>query len=262
MKRMLDKGWQFTLSGMIFDLTRNYWERQQSIRKKAKRDSYFTFKHKTFENFLFSLGESDRVGNQPEMNALIWGVAYVYDFLREASLIDAEQYGTFQPIYKRIVAEAIGNDLDRLSDKSFVMQWPKPEFVTHKEWEAQQSIFKKSKIYESNSSIDLISYIEEELAEFGAYEINVLTAYKKSLEMQNDILELMLSLTEAEIDEDENDDYAMYDPDYIDIDHKEIGNRKNIYSDTPYTADAKPGRNEPCPCGSGKKYKKCCGKNA
>lgn len=22
------------------------------------------------------------------------------------------------------------------------------------------------------------------------------------------------------------------------------------------------GRNEPCPCGSGKKYKKCCGKNA
>jgi preprotein translocase subunit SecA len=24
----------------------------------------------------------------------------------------------------------------------------------------------------------------------------------------------------------------------------------------------KVGRNEPCPCGSGKKYKKCCGKNA
>ena len=25
--------------------------------------------------------------------------------------------------------------------------------------------------------------------------------------------------------------------------------------------EKKPGRNEPCPCGSGKKYKKCCGKN-
>jgi uncharacterized protein len=23
-----------------------------------------------------------------------------------------------------------------------------------------------------------------------------------------------------------------------------------------------PGRNDPCPCGSGKKYKKCCGANA
>ena len=26
--------------------------------------------------------------------------------------------------------------------------------------------------------------------------------------------------------------------------------------------DPKTGRNDPCPCGSGKKYKKCCGKNA
>ena len=28
----------------------------------------------------------------------------------------------------------------------------------------------------------------------------------------------------------------------------------------PYVAPFKPGRNDPCPCGSGKKYKKCCGK--
>jgi preprotein translocase subunit SecA len=27
----------------------------------------------------------------------------------------------------------------------------------------------------------------------------------------------------------------------------------------PYRAPPKVGRNEPCPCGSGKKYKKCCG---
>ena len=27
----------------------------------------------------------------------------------------------------------------------------------------------------------------------------------------------------------------------------------------PITADAKPKRNDPCPCGSGKKYKQCCG---
>jgi len=28
----------------------------------------------------------------------------------------------------------------------------------------------------------------------------------------------------------------------------------------PITTDEKPGRNDPCPCGSGKKYKQCCGK--
>ena len=33
-------------------------------------------------------------------------------------------------------------------------------------------------------------------------------------------------------------------------------------SDTPVVAPPKIGRNDQCPCGSGKKYKKCCGKNA
>ena len=28
---------------------------------------------------------------------------------------------------------------------------------------------------------------------------------------------------------------------------------------TPVLAQKKAGRNDPCPCGSGKKYKKCCG---
>jgi preprotein translocase subunit SecA len=29
----------------------------------------------------------------------------------------------------------------------------------------------------------------------------------------------------------------------------------------PVVKDSKVGRNDPCPCGSGKKYKKCCGAN-
>ena len=29
----------------------------------------------------------------------------------------------------------------------------------------------------------------------------------------------------------------------------------------PVHKNKKPGRNDPCPCGSGLKYKKCCGKN-
>lgn len=36
----------------------------------------------------------------------------------------------------------------------------------------------------------------------------------------------------------------------------------NAGSNVPYKAGKKIGRNEPCPCGSGKKYKDCCGKNA
>jgi preprotein translocase subunit SecA len=35
---------------------------------------------------------------------------------------------------------------------------------------------------------------------------------------------------------------------------------QDIPKGTPVRADMKVGRNDPCPCGSGKKYKKCCGK--
>jgi len=35
---------------------------------------------------------------------------------------------------------------------------------------------------------------------------------------------------------------------------------ENISGGIPYVRERKIGRNEPCPCGSGKKYKKCCGK--
>jgi hypothetical protein len=36
-------------------------------------------------------------------------------------------------------------------------------------------------------------------------------------------------------------------------------NGNNFTSPAPYIAPEKRGRNDPCPCGSGKKYKKCCG---
>ncbi len=260
MKRMLSKGLPFTISGILFDLTRIYWDENLSKKKKANWKNYFKIKYETFNNYLIDLKGGFLVGNYDEMIALAWGVAYVYDFLLEAEIIDAEQYAVFQPIYKRIVAENIGNILDSLSTKSFVMQWPKPEVVTQQEWEAQQSVFKKSKLCEADSSIDIDIFIKEELEVFGEYKISVLSAYKERLKSRNDLLELMLSLSEAE--KDENDDYTMFEPGYIDVDHEEIGNRKNIYSDTPYHADAKTGRNEPCSCGSGKKYKKCCGRNA
>ena len=35
---------------------------------------------------------------------------------------------------------------------------------------------------------------------------------------------------------------------------------KEAVKSTPKKAQAKIGRNDPCPCGSGKKYKQCCGK--
>ena len=48
----------------------------------------------------------------------------------------------------------------------------------------------------------------------------------------------------------------------LDPDQPEDVNDLEVLLNPPKTviAEKKIGRNEPCPCGSGKKYKKCCGK--
>ena len=40
-----------------------------------------------------------------------------------------------------------------------------------------------------------------------------------------------------------------------------VGGKPAPKKPTTVRAGAKVGRNDPCPCGSGKKYKKCCGSN-
>ena len=46
------------------------------------------------------------------------------------------------------------------------------------------------------------------------------------------------------------------------VEHKNIhtNDGKEKAKNAPKKASPKIGRNDPCPCGSGKKYKQCCGK--
>jgi hypothetical protein len=59
---------------------------------------------------------------------------------------------------------------------------------------------------------------------------------------------------EEEWDEDDEDDE-------LGADHYRLSalNGNNFAQTEPYRASEKIGRNDLCPCGSGKKYKKCCG---
>ncbi len=55
-----------------------------------------------------------------------------------------------------------------------------------------------------------------------------------------------------------------YDPDEMDSMHSpdamdDIEESDSSIAGVPYIGEVKAGRNDPCPCGSGKKYKKCCG---
>jgi len=54
-----------------------------------------------------------------------------------------------------------------------------------------------------------------------------------------------------------------FDSESCDIDPgEEVFDDEYVLPIKPYVREGKKtGRNDPCPCGSGKKYKKCCGKN-
>lgn len=62
----------------------------------------------------------------------------------------------------------------------------------------------------------------------------------------------------------EDEEYDREDYDYLDDDDydEEFNDDEIEYIQQPYRRpEPKVGRNDPCPCGSGKKYKKCCGKD-
>ena len=273
MKRMLSKGLQFTISGFLFDNSRNYWDMKSPNKKKGNWKSYFKITSKTFDDFLIGLKGSFLGENYDEMIALAWGVAYVYDFLLEAEIIDTVHYAEFQAVYKKRIAGIMGSSLASLNVNAYVMHWPKPEVVTVKEWEAQQSIFKKSITYQNDRSLDVKALMEDDFDAFGVYKMDIVAAYEESVERKREMQDLMLAMEDLddEFDEGFYDEFeANYnkefedepEEDFIEDETPEAKDFKFISTSTPHTADAKPGRNEPCPCGSGKKYKKCCGRNA
>lgn len=99
----------------------------------------------------------------------------------------------------------------------------------------------------------------EVLAEFlGSRDRKIREAARDALDLTEDAID--------EFDLDDEDDFeADDDEDDLEADDDEDGQveRKGPLGVVPRIVPAvsqKVGRNEPCPCGSGKKYKKCCGK--
>ena len=81
---------------------------------------------------------------------------------------------------------------------------------------------------------------------------------ESEIELDIDFAKLYFNMLEAKAD------YLYELPQWDSIFSKE--KRKEIHKEWAVSRTAVKqntvGRNEPCPCGSGKKYKKCCGKNA
>ena len=118
------------------------------------------------------------------------------------------------------------------------------EYVVHPDWVDEQMVTGKDAVLADLPEWNHL--VEDVTVEMGAWFEN--REYGDEWDEDEDWYE------EDEWDEDDEDDE--WDADRLRL---SALNGNNFATAAPYISPEKLGRNDPCPCGSGKKYKKCCG---
>ena len=138
-----------------------------------------------------------------------------------------------------------------------------------KETEAYRAILQENTGKLTGTQAELADRFTMSVAEFAGFLDGINTSLKKEvnldklgvdtpLKLEIDFEKLYFNMHKAKA----NWLYTLkeWEPILSEEQRKEIA--KEYRQSTIFVREAKVGRNDPCPCGSGKKYKNCCGKNA
>ena len=235
LKYMQERKMSFAISGRIWEKILSFWSENNNL-KKCKPDNYFDVHINKFEKYLSSLSGDMFIDNKSEMIAVLWGSVYVYDFLKKIEIITQNTFDNFIKITRILKGKVIGQFTSDLWNSNFVHLWEKPDSISAIEFIEEEKIFTKSILFTHQKFTSLQSEISKELANIGELSTHIIEGGKT----------------------DEN----KYNTSLLDnfFDTNQANNMHREYRKEPIKAEKKVGRNEPCPCGSGKKYKKCCGR--
>jgi len=196
----------------------------------------------TFEKFLIQLSGNFYQNNRAEMVAVLWASVYVYDFLISVGLISQSTYDSFITSSKILKGKVIVNYTRELWNANFVHYWKKPDSVSETEFLEEAKIFSKSLNIKEYKFEKVKKEISDELKNIGELSDYVINAskendnYKNSPNAFDKILDRLRTNSENDTDSEMHSNTLLI------------------------RTEPKIGRNDPCSCGSGKKYKKCCGK--
>jgi len=236
LKYMQERKISFAISGRIWDNILTFWA-ENNDKNKCNPDDYFQVKVDELEKYLSSLSGDMFIDNKSEMIAVLWGSVYVYDFLKAIEIIKQNTFDNFIEITRILKGKVIGQFTSDLWNSNFVHLWEKPDSISTIEFLEEEKIFKKSILFKHQKFTRLRSEISEELANIGELSSHIIEGGKT--------------------------DEIKYNTSLLD-DFFDTNQGTNTYKENrmlePIMVEKKVGRNEPCPCGSGKKYKKCCGK--
>lgn len=236
LRDMHKKGFEFYLSGNIWYKMMLFWEENNSSKKTD--DTYFKVNIELFEKYLAGFSSDLFLDKKSEMIAILWGSVYIYEFFYKSNIISEEFFLDFIETTKELKGKIIGQYTPDLWNSNFIHSWRKPECISETEFVEENKIFQKSISFKYQKFTRLRSSISEELSKIG---------------------ELSHFIIKGSKNDPKGDDTSLLD-NFFNPHVNEIGgfdNHSNISE--PVRVEKKVGRNEPCPCGSGKKYKKCCG---
>ncbi len=204
---------QFDIPFMLSDRWWNMLTAKKLFKKKNNIDDYFHIPYETLDQHFASHYDAMFRSNDIEIFGKVWGLEYVYHFLREYEMISEENFSRMNEnirALKYLFARITDDDLWKMD---YIFKWPQLYLPDSSEKIVFQSTF-------TNNAEDFKEKVDN-------YLNDQYMVFPERLKQE-------LKLPEDKEWDDE-------------------------YSQLPFVKESPDiGRNDPCPCGSGKKYKNCC----
>ncbi|MFP4548983.1 MAG: SEC-C metal-binding domain-containing protein [Fidelibacterota bacterium] len=220
---MKNKGFSFPYTGFLWDSLMDYFYLNNQT-KTVQNKTFFNITYQSFNSYLRNNVDIWlRTTNQ--CFNLIWGAVYFYDFLNSYEIIGDQEYQIAISVINKVKEKYKSNNEPDLWEYTFIHSWEKPDSISEQEFLEEEKTFRDTfSIVEQNTPGN---YLPDNLDEDW----------------------------EENLDDNLDDDF---DNGKIEI----PGEKHNFIHNEgrPIKVEKAPGRNDPCPCGSGKKYIKCCGK--
>jgi SEC-C motif len=241
----------FCTAKCIWDLYLNFWTRDKKTKAKESVNSYFRFTRKEFSDHCM-LRTSFLADYSCDVNAQLFGANHTYDFLKVVGLLSTADHDF---LIKSINTEQ-KETLKTWQGKShfwkygFLANWQKADAMPQATYDRLLETLTNS--FTTLPALgDDDNTIIKNTDPFADFLKNILPTQGKGDEEH----EFLKALRANQSDDDEGYDFVALPSDeedytppaYIPLNY------------VPVRTEPKIGRNDPCTCGSGKKYKKCCG---
>ena len=242
LKAMDDKGFSMLAAGVVWDMLKEFWL-VYNLPKNKSGKLLFSFAPSDYHKFVNSKGVFEFMDMGSDVAALLWGTQLVYDFLFECGIISEKIHQNMLHSLLEEKGVFIADYQTEIWAFRFVHDWPRPDSMNDAQWEIEKETFRRSYDVKERHEAPH-QHLLKGLDPQNPLVISIEKGYQNFM-TKNEQQHALLKQELSRMSRKSNDTSERLPPTFI--------------SPEEHARRQKVGRNEPCPCGSGKKFKKCCG---